>query len=127
MSPDSGVHRLTDALNCTGPGVYNVSVQGRLEIEQKIHISDQKNVTIIGFVDDDFKSASNPSGYTVISFWADGQHILGVKRFYARHHPLDARGSVFRRGGGSCCDVVKRLACVGLRFREQRGFFYRRG
>lgn len=47
--------------------MYNVSVQGRLEIEQKIHISDQKNVTIIGFVDDDFKSASNPSGYTVIS------------------------------------------------------------
>ncbi|MEP5729812.1 MAG: hypothetical protein ABJL67_10645, partial [Sulfitobacter sp.] len=67
LPSNSGVYRLIDALNCTGPGVYNVSVHGRLEIERKINISEQKIVNITGSADDDFKSTSNPSGYTVVS------------------------------------------------------------
>lgn len=42
------VQDLTDALNCTGKGVYEIIWNGRLRIEEPIEVSDNKHVTVNG-------------------------------------------------------------------------------
>lgn len=42
------VHNLTDVLACTGEGSFNITWHDSLMVEQKIKVSDNKNVTITG-------------------------------------------------------------------------------
>lgn len=42
------LQKFTDAINCTGPGVFSVTWYRSLLIEQTIEVSNQKNVTITG-------------------------------------------------------------------------------
>ena len=42
------VHNLTDAMHCTGQGVFAVTWYNSLDIEQRIDVSHQKNVTVTG-------------------------------------------------------------------------------
>ena len=42
------VHDLTDIINCTGPGVFDIKWSTSLQIEERIGVSNMKNVTITG-------------------------------------------------------------------------------
>lgn len=42
------VREFVDALRCTGEGVFDVTWNGRLQIDQRIEISGRKNVTVTG-------------------------------------------------------------------------------
>lgn len=43
------VRHLTDAMGCTGEGVFDITWYNSLEIEERIEVSDQTSVTITGF------------------------------------------------------------------------------
>lgn len=51
LTSNGGIQALTDALNCTGAGVFDVTLHGHLQLKKTIEVSDQKNVTVTGFVD----------------------------------------------------------------------------
>ena len=52
LKSGGGVQSLTDAMNCTGAGVYNVTLHGRLQLKKRIEISAQKHITFTGYLDD---------------------------------------------------------------------------
>lgn len=66
LTASGGLQNLTDAMDCTGPGVYNVTLHGRLQIEQAIEIVDQKHVHVTGVYDDSQEIAGDGYRYPVI-------------------------------------------------------------
>lgn len=48
ISTAGDIQVLADALNCTGDGVYKVTLSSSLRIERRIEVANQKDVTIIG-------------------------------------------------------------------------------
>ena len=59
------VQDLADALNCTGPGVFDITWSTSLQIEERIDVSDLKNVTV------------NGSGYPTIGSALESDDIVG--------------------------------------------------
>lgn len=74
LTSTSGVKPLIDALNCTGPGVFSVTLDGRLQIEDIIEMSDQKYVTVAGSAENVLDSSSDASLYAEI----DAGHTTGI-------------------------------------------------
>lgn len=62
LTSSGGVGALTDALNCTGAGVYAVALHSRLQIGDTIEVSDQKYVSITGFPGTSLTSTSGSRG-----------------------------------------------------------------
>ena len=52
LSSGGGVQNLVDEMSCTGAGVYNVTLHGRLRLGMRIEISAQKHMTFTGYPDD---------------------------------------------------------------------------
>lgn len=44
------LQRMTNAINCTGEGAFDVTWNGTVPIDQRIELSDKKNLTITGSV-----------------------------------------------------------------------------
>lgn len=74
LTSAGGVKPLTDALNCCGSGVFSITLQGRLQIEEIIEISDQKDVTVTASVEKTSESNRGGSLYAEI----DAGHSSGI-------------------------------------------------
>lgn len=100
----TGAKDLTDALNCTGPGVVHVAVHGRLQIEQRIEISDQKNVVIKGSADNALDSMIDAYSYAEI----DAGHKSGI--FLVSNGSTLSISQLILKGGysqnGGAVDVI---------------------
>lgn len=66
LTASDGVQVLNEAMNCTGAGVYNVTLSRRLQIQETIEISGPKNVFITGSVDNAVTDTSGGSPYAAI-------------------------------------------------------------
>lgn len=74
LTSTSGVKPLTEALNCSGAGVFSVTLDGRLQIEEIIEISDLKFVTVAGSAESVLDRSSDASLYAEI----DAGHTTGI-------------------------------------------------
>lgn len=60
------VQALTDAMDCTGPGVFDVTLHGRVQLKDIIDVSGHKNVTVTGSVDNSRDGTSDACFYADI-------------------------------------------------------------
>lgn len=74
LTSTDGVKPLNDALKCSGSGDFNVTLLGPLQIEERIEISDQKNVTVTAAVDNELGGTNDDSLYVEI----DAGHKTGI-------------------------------------------------
>lgn len=98
LKSGGGVQSLTDAMNCTGAGVYNVTLHGRLQLKKRIEISAQKHITFTGYLDDaitgykDCGVAAIDAGGTTGIFRVSQGSTLSIK-------DLQLRGGYSEDGG----------------------------
>lgn len=59
LTSSGDMQGLIDAMNCSGAGVYDVTVHGRLQIGEILKVSERKNVTVTGYVGTAMGSASD--------------------------------------------------------------------
>lgn len=74
LTSTSGVKPLTDAMNCRGAGTFNVTLYGRIQIDQIIEISHQKYVTLAAPVEKALDSSSDDYLYAEM----DAAHQTGI-------------------------------------------------
>ena len=102
VTTNDDMHRLTDAMNCTGQGVFNVTLYSSVQVNRRIEVSNQKRVhiTVSGFPtiraeprDNELLSAFPDAGTTSGIFLVSNQSTLSI-------NALVLEGGYAEDGGG---------------------------
>lgn len=105
----SDVQALTDAMNCSGGGNFDITIHGRLQIDQIIEVSEYKNVTVAGSplsaAVSDISSDPYAAGSTNLALGSTSDEYYGV---------IDARNTtgIFLVSDGST-PTINNLVLVG--------------
>ena len=102
VTTNDDMHRLTDAMNCTGQGVFNVTLYSSVQVNRRIEVSNQKRVHITGSGfptiraeprDNELLSAFPDAGTTSGIFLVSNQSTLSI-------NALVLEGGYAEDGGG---------------------------
>lgn len=110
---------MTNAINCTGEGTFDVTWKGRLQLLQTIELSDNKNLTVTGssssldVLPSDVIDAPDASGIFSVS----GGSTLSLKHLVLFGGTSEVGGAVEARSSSSVhlvgCSFISNNASIG--------------
>lgn len=116
VTSHGGIQALTDALNCTGAGMFDVTLHGHLQLKKIIDVSDQKNVTITGFVDNARDGTSDACLYADIDD-GNGTGLISVSNGSTLSiHNLLLKGGFSTDGGAVSVTAASHLYVFDCQF-----------
>ena len=120
VTTNDDMHRLTDAMNCTGQGVFNVTLYSSVQVNRRIEVSNQKRVHITGSgfpairaepCDNELLSASPYAGTTTGIFLVSNHSTLSI-------NALVLEGGCGEDGGGVAVLASSCLHAYACTFRN---------